>query len=81
MRFLIPIAVALALPACDLTPPRSPGQVADQTVLDEKVGIGVETAYQATRAAYDAGNSASYQQAAATALPLLRELVALVRGE
>lgn len=92
-----------------------PGVIANQTVLDEKTGIAIETAYsaaaeaatlairagvvspataqriadvdrrayaavQATRAAYDAGNSSSYQVAAAQALPLLREMLALVKG-
>lgn len=41
------IAIALALSACSQTPPTSPGQVANQTVLDEKAAIGVETAYTA----------------------------------
>lgn len=36
-------------------------------------------AVQATRRAYDAGNATSYSQAAGQALPLVRQLVALVR--
>lgn len=116
MRFLIPLALIAALSACDLTPPVSPGQVANQTTLDEKTGIAIETAYtaaaqaatlairsgvvsrataqriaeidrqaytavQATRTAYDAGNASSYAEASARAIPLLRQLVGLIRGD
>ena len=94
--------------------PASPSEAADRTVLDEKAGIAIETAYtaaaeaarlaiiaevvtpaqaeriavldrqayaivQQTRAAYDAGNAASYEAAAAQALPILRELVAAIQ--
>lgn len=112
-------AIALmgaSLVACVPEPPVSPGQIANKTVLDEKAGIAIETAYaaaaqaatfamrggfvhaeqaekiaeidnrayaavQATRAAYDAGNASSYAEASATALPLLRELVAAIKGD
>lgn len=108
-------AMSIALVACVPEPPTSPGQIANKTVLDEKVGVAIETAYAAAaqaatlamrggfvsaeraaeiakldkeiyarikvlRAAYDAGNASSYAQAAETALPLLRELVATIKG-
>lgn len=49
---LIALMLAAALSACGLTPPlggipATPGEVADQTVLDEKAGIAVETMYSA----------------------------------
>lgn len=113
MKNLI-LACSLALAGCTLEPPTSPGQIANQTVLDEKAGIAIETAYaaaaeaatlalrggfvsgpqaqriaeidnrayaavQATRAAYRAGNARSYSEAAASALPILRELLAAIK--
>lgn len=113
-RLTIALALAIAPLAGCATVPGSPGEVANQTALDEKTGIAIETAYsaaaeaatlairaglvspanaqriaavdrqafaavQATRAAYDAGNAASYQSAAATALPLVRQMLAIAR--
>jgi hypothetical protein len=76
MRKLILAVVALfALPlaACDTLlstaapvagVPSSPVVVADKTVLDEKVGIAVETAYKAWRVAVELGIDAGFVKGA-----------------
>ncbi len=45
MKRLLPLALLLALPACNLTPPVSPGAVADKTTLDEKAAIAITVSY------------------------------------
>lgn len=42
------IAACIALAGCNLTPPVSPGQIADRTTLDETAALSAELAYQAT---------------------------------
>ena len=120
LRKILCALSALALSACSLPAlmglPAAPVAAANQTVMDEKVGIAIETAYpsaayaatlairsgalsrenilrvaeidrrayaavQATRAAYDAGNASTYREAATIALPLVRELIAAIRGD
>lgn len=49
MRHII-LGAALALSACT-TIPGSPGTVANQTILDEQIGIGAEVSYKAARLA------------------------------
>lgn len=44
MRYLV-LAALLALSACAGTLPTGPSNVAEATVLDEKIGIGAEAAY------------------------------------
>lgn len=63
MRLILGIAAALALSACSAigglpTPPTSPGQVANTTVLDEKLAIAVEGAYKAARTVIEAATDA-----------------------
>lgn len=63
-RLALIIAAALALPACaTLTAappsiPTAPAVVANRTVLDEKAGIAVETAYKAWRVAIELATDA-----------------------
>lgn len=113
-------ALPLALAGCGLgsvagNVPTSPGQVAQQTVLDEQGALGVELAYkafrtalevavdagvlkganatkaatldnrayaavQAARAAYRAGNAASYAQAVTEARAAINAALAAVKG-
>jgi hypothetical protein len=45
-RFLAPLAALALLSGCALTNAPGPGPVADQTIVDERVALGVETVYQ-----------------------------------
>lgn len=58
-RFAAILGAALALVACAVPPvsnlPAAPVVVANSTILDEKVGIAVETAYKAFRVALELG--------------------------
>lgn len=56
--FLAAAALSLSLTGCAglgtlASVPTSPGQVADQTVLDEQAALGVELAYKAFRTALE----------------------------
>jgi len=68
MRRMI-LAVALAcvpLAACNgmATVPGSPGAVADKTVLDEKLMIGMESAYKGARSAAEVATDAGFLKGA-----------------
>ena len=53
LMFAATIAVAAMTAGCDLTAPASPGNVAESTVLDEKIATSVELAYKAARLALE----------------------------
>ena len=66
-KLFLLVAAPLALAACATLPaaPTSPGQVADQTVLDEQGALGVELAYKAFRTALEVAVDAGVLHGAA----------------